>query len=79
MRRPAVASPSSWSAIGDPRNTSVSNGSLGTWTTAGLTGLYTLKLTATDAAGNVTAVTVTVDLDNTDALKEDLCCQPAPK
>jgi RHS repeat-associated protein len=62
----AGASPSSWTAIGDPRNTSVSNGSLGTWSTAGLTGLFTLKLTATDAAGNVTAATVTVDLDNTD-------------
>jgi len=62
----AGASPSSWTAIGDQGNASVSNGSLGTWITAGLTGLFSLKLTATDAAGNMTAATVTVDLDNTD-------------
>jgi hypothetical protein len=44
----------------------VSGGTLATWSTGSLTGVYTFCLTVTDAAGNSTSAYSTVYIDNTD-------------
>lgn len=61
----AGSAPTSWSTI-TTSSSPVSSGTLATWATGVLTGVYTLRLTVTDAAGNTTIVTNTVYLDNTD-------------
>lgn len=64
----AGTSPTSWTPIGTPGTSPVAGGSLGSWATGSLpSGVYTLQLTAVDAAGNApTPATVLVYLDNTD-------------
>lgn len=63
----AGSSPSVWNDIGtNPRSTPVTAGTLGTWDTAPLSdGVYTIRLTTTDAANNSTTATVTVNVDST--------------
>ena len=62
----AGASPTTWTSFAGSPNGLSSQGTLGAWATFGLTGVYTLRLTATDYAGNATVVTDTVYLDNTE-------------
>ena len=62
----AGASPSSWTSFAGSPNSVSTQGNLGAWATFPLTGVYTLRLTATDYAGNSTVVTDTVYLDNTE-------------
>ncbi|MGH2966308.1 MAG: RHS repeat-associated core domain-containing protein [Solirubrobacterales bacterium] len=47
--------PTSWTHIGT-YTSPVTSGTLETWSTAGLSGAYTLRLTVDDAAGNIPAV-----------------------
>ncbi|MEI7743007.1 MAG: DUF6531 domain-containing protein, partial [Chloroflexota bacterium] len=61
----AGLSPSSWTRIGSYASP-VANGPLATWSTADLSGVYTLRLTVEDNAGNTPAVdTHVVFVDNT--------------
>ena len=66
----AAAPPSSWSNIVQS-NTPVgtvagATGTLGTWATGSRTGIYTVRLSVTDLAGNIKTVTSTVYVENTD-------------
>lgn len=66
----AGSSPSSWTSIGtNPRTTQVTNGTLASWNTAGLTtGTYTIRLRVYDKArvsSGFTTVTRTVTVNNT--------------
>lgn len=58
--------PASWTTIGSISTTQVAaTGTLGTWSTAGLSGVYTLRLTVRDLAANTSSVTTrTVILEN---------------
>ena len=59
------ASPSSWTTIFTGSVPVSSTGILSTWATSGLSGVYTLRLTTHDRAGNtMTPVTTTVVLEN---------------
>lgn len=61
----AGAAPSTWTQIGATSNTPVTAGLLGNWdTTAVIDGLYTLRLTVTDRAYNVSTATVQVNVNN---------------
>jgi RHS repeat-associated protein len=57
--------PASWTPIAASSTAVGSTGPLAVWATGGLLGVYTLRLTATDAAGNVTVQTSIVYIDNT--------------
>ncbi|MDP3012839.1 MAG: Ig-like domain-containing protein, partial [Candidatus Subteraquimicrobiales bacterium] len=63
----AGASPTVWYDIGtNPHTTAVSNGTLDTWNTTTVSdGVYTIKVTTTDLAGNTSFASVTVNVDNT--------------
>jgi hypothetical protein len=59
----AGTSPSSWTAIGPPQTTPVTNGPLGTWNTASLTdGTYSLRLTARNLLGGTSTDQVTIEV-----------------
>ena len=60
-------SPAAWTQI-NAGTTSVSNGTLGSWDTGSLTdgAVYTLRLRATDAAGNTSQATVLAAKDSTE-------------
>jgi RHS repeat-associated protein len=62
----AGTSPSTWTSFAASPNAVSSQGTLGAWATFGLAGVYTLRLTATDYAGNATVATDTLYLDNTE-------------
>lgn len=62
----AGTSPSSWTNITTSSVGVGSQGTLGTWATGSLTGVYTLRLTVTDFAANSAVLTRTVYLDNTE-------------
>ncbi|MDX1600417.1 MAG: penicillin-binding protein [Anaerolineales bacterium] len=55
--------PSRWTQIGDDETTRVWGGSLGTWETDGLSGLYTLQLLVVDSADQVRTASVPVKVD----------------
>ena len=59
----AGTSPTSWTAIGT-FTTAVPAGTLGTWAPGSLSGVYTIRLTATDQVGNSSQATRTVVLEN---------------
>lgn len=60
------AFPSAWTPVGGTGSSPVNNGPLRTWdTTAVSDGIYTLRLTVNDRAGNVGQVTRPVNVDNT--------------
>ncbi|MDP3014226.1 MAG: Ig-like domain-containing protein, partial [Candidatus Subteraquimicrobiales bacterium] len=63
----AGASPTTWYDIGtNPHTVAISNGTLDTWNTTTVSdGVYTIKVTTTDLAGNTSSVSVTVNVDNT--------------
>ena len=69
----AGVTPSSWTTIGSIATTQVpGTGTLGTWSTRPLNGVYTLRLTVRDNAGNANAVTsATVVLENGQRGEED--------
>jgi RHS repeat-associated protein len=68
----AGPTPSSWTTIGSISTTQVSSSVLGTWSTAGLSGVYTVRLTVRDNAGNPPSVTThTVVLENGQRGDED--------
>jgi hypothetical protein len=56
--------PSSWLQISEDINTSVSNGELAIWDTAGLEGLYALQLLVVDQDQKVETFTTQVTIDN---------------
>ena len=59
-------SPASWTTIVTGATRVISTGPLATWATASMTGVYTLRLTVHDTAGNaMTPVTRLVYVDNT--------------
>jgi RHS repeat-associated protein len=59
-------SPSTWTDIGtNPRTSQVTNGTLGTWTTTGLNGSYTIRLITTKTGGVTKTATVCLTVDNT--------------
>ncbi len=61
----AGASPSSWTAIGTYTTPVTSTGPLATWAAAGLSGVYTLRLTVRENASTETSVaTRTIVLEN---------------
>jgi RHS repeat-associated protein len=63
----AGTAPTTWAPIGNAQDISATAGTLATWATGSLNGIYTLKLTATDAAGNAPQPTQEVIyIDNTD-------------
>ncbi len=59
----AGATPTSWTTLGHPAG-SVLNGTLATWWPGSLSGVYTLRLTASDMVGNTQQVTRTIYLEN---------------
>jgi RHS repeat-associated protein len=61
----AGSAPDAWTTIVTSASP-VTTGTLGTWVTGSLTGVYTLRLTATDIANNTSVVTNAIYLDNTD-------------
>ncbi|MFA5113211.1 MAG: S8 family serine peptidase [Candidatus Margulisiibacteriota bacterium] len=61
--------PTAFQAIGQYYN-AVSGGALGTWETSGLAGVYTIRLTATDLAGNVGQDSVIVQVERQTPTKE---------
>ncbi len=59
-------SPSSWIDIGtNPRTTQVTNGTLGTWDTAGLAGKFAIRLVASQTDSSTATDTVCVTLGST--------------
>ena len=66
------ASPSSWTSLVPATNTTVgdpatqTSDQLTVWSTGSLSGVYTVRLTVADGAGNVTILTSTVYVANTD-------------
>ncbi|MCL6105817.1 MAG: DNRLRE domain-containing protein [Actinobacteria bacterium] len=61
----AGTAPTTWSQIGSVAYAPVSSGPLGSWdTTQVADGVYTIRLTVTDRAGNVSTSTVQVNVDN---------------
>lgn len=54
-----------WTQIGATHTTAVTGGTLETWDTTGLNGLYTIKLTVSDLASNGKTASVAVNVDNT--------------
>jgi RHS repeat-associated protein len=61
----AGSAPTSWTTIASSAVAVPTSGPLGLWASGSLTGPYTLRLTVTDYAGNTTATTNLVYLDNT--------------
>ncbi|MDA8083071.1 MAG: discoidin domain-containing protein [Nitrospiraceae bacterium] len=57
-------------------NSPVETDTLGTWNTFGLTGGWTIRLTATDSAGNSSSVSATVNLANRITLIKDVSALP---
>ena len=55
--------PATWTTIGT-YTTAVTGGTLGTWSPGSLSGVYTIRLTVTDLAGNTSQATRTVVLEN---------------
>lgn len=69
------AVPAEWFTVsGD--GTPVKDGVLGRWNNYGLEGIWTLRLTAADTAGNESAATVTIDLGERTDLIRDLAADP---
>ncbi len=56
-------SPASWSQISS-NNNPAANAILGRWNTYGLTGVWTLRLTAGDSAGNIRRISAAIDLSS---------------
>ncbi len=56
--------PTQWTQIGGDRRDRVDNGHLGTWDVSGLDGLYTLKLTVVNRAGQLQEAAIQVIVDN---------------
>jgi hypothetical protein len=56
--------PTQWTQIGGDRRDRVDNGNLGTWDVSGLDGLYTLKLTVVNRAGQLQEAAIQVIIDN---------------
>ncbi len=71
----AGSAPQTWATLAT-RTSAVIGGYLGSFNTFGLTGLYTLRLTAVDLAGNTAQTTVQVNLANLSLLITDLEAQP---
>ncbi|MBI4691489.1 MAG: discoidin domain-containing protein [Nitrospirae bacterium] len=67
--------PASWTAVSSG-TTIVKENVLGKWNTYGLTGRWTLRLTANDTAGNKNQTTVTIDLSARKDLIKDLSVSP---
>ncbi|QJR11141.1 Tol-Pal system protein TolB [Usitatibacter rugosus] len=72
------ASPETWTAIASGAYNVPGNGSLGSWTTLGLDpGVYTLRLRASDLAGNAAETRVSVTVQASGTLVADLEAVPA--
>jgi len=69
------AAPLAWTVIATGR-APVSSGLLGTWNTRALPGDYTLRLTATDAAGNSREALTSVTVSVSQPLIDSLAVQP---
>jgi RHS repeat-associated protein len=67
----AGTSPSSWTNIAASTIRIPTTGTLGIWVPGSLTGVYSIRLGVIDQAGNVSMVTRTVYLANTDRGSED--------
>ena len=67
--------PSEWAAIASNTNP-VKDNILGSWNTSGLDGIWTIRLTASDAVGNQSTNAVTVDLGQRENLIQDLQVTP---
>jgi subtilase family serine protease/flagellar hook assembly protein FlgD/fibronectin type 3 domain-containing protein len=70
------AAPLAWTAIATGR-APVSSGLLGTWNTRAQPGVYTLRLTATDAAGNRREALTSITVSAGQPLIDSLAVQPA--
>jgi membrane peptidoglycan carboxypeptidase len=68
--------PVDWFQIGGERTIPVEQGRLGVWDTAGLNGLYTLRLLVVDEEGRIGSAAVHVTIDNQPPHLEILSPQP---
>ena len=69
------AAPAEWFTVSQ-KSAPVKNSILGRWNNFGLEGIWTLRLTAADTAGNESAAAVTIDLGERKDLIKDLAATP---